>query len=121
MNTPIKLVALILIATQLSSCKGTINTLSYIESENNDYKKAYILSSENSKYIEFKFGKLNYNGLYEIPEDDAPIEREIIGNTDEVIKQELEKQGIEATIGKKGDKPNGYDLIVRFEDTWRLK
>ena len=42
-----------------------------------------------------------------------------IGNTDTIIKQELEKYGIRAVIGKKGDIPENFDFIIKYRDTWR--
>ena len=101
----------------LYSCAGTIKTVSYTNAKTN-YKKAYIISSENSEFIKFKFGTLTY-GAYIPPQDDPAVESEIIGNTDLVIKDELLKYGIDAKIGKKGEVPDDFDLIVQYSDTWR--
>ena len=114
----LKTITLLLLTSLLSSCAGTITTLNYYQTKNS-YKNAYIISSDVSQYIKFKFGTLKYNGLYIPPKDDAPVDNDIIGNTDEVIKLELAKYGINATIGKKGDEPTGYDLIIEYSDTWR--
>ncbi|NHJ85657.1 MAG: hypothetical protein FK734_09360 [Asgard group archaeon] len=76
------------------------------------------MSAENSKYIEFRFGIIT-PFVYYVPPDDPAIEHETIGNTDLVIKQELEKYGIYTVIGKRGDSPENFDLIVEYNDTWR--
>lgn len=102
----------------LKGCKGTINTIKYSKQNPNTYKNAYIIASEKSEYINFKFGRFSYGG-YLPPIDDAPEVTKIIGNTDTIIKQELEKYGINAVIGKKGDQPANFDFIVAYKDTWR--
>lgn len=102
----------------LSSCAGTITTVSTTPDYNLDYRKAYIISAENSQYIKFKFGVITPYAYIVLP-DDTPQEHEIIGNTDTVIKKELEKFGITAKIGKKGDIPEDIDLIVMYSDIWR--
>jgi hypothetical protein len=100
------------------SCAGTISTVNYRNQFTSEFKKAYIISSENSQYIKFKFGTIMPYG-YIPPIDDAAEKNEIIGNTDTIIKQELEKYGIQSIIGKKGDSPEDFDLIVEYSDTWR--
>jgi hypothetical protein len=57
-------------------------------------------------------------GYMPLPDDPA-VETEKIGNTDQVIKEELEKYGISAVIGKRGDTPDDFDIIVEYRDTWR--
>lgn len=42
-----------LVVTLLSSCSGTINTVKYSVPEIKEQKKAYIISAENSQYIQF--------------------------------------------------------------------
>ena len=108
----------LLIVLALSSCGGTIKTIQYPDVTKPEFKKAYIVSPENSQYIRFKFGTLTPMG-YLPPVDDQAEESEVIGNTDAVIKQELEKYGIQSIIGKKGDTPEGFDFIVQYTDTWR--
>ena len=101
----------------LSSCAGTINTVK--QSTNlKPYAKAYIISAENSNYIKFKFGVITPYAYIVLPDDPAQ-KHDVIGNTDVVIKQELEKNGVHAEIGKKDDIPEGFDLIVLYNDTWR--
>lgn len=112
------IIKIIFIIVLFSNCAGTIKTLNYSEVGSETYKKAYIVSAKSSDYIKFKFGTFTYNG-YMVPVDDASVESEVIGNTAEVIKEELGKYGIEGTIGEKGDQPEGYDLIVKYTDTWR--
>ena len=102
----------------LVGCKGTIQTVKYAQHKSSTYKKAYIISSEKSEYIKFKFGTFRYGG-YLPPVDDAAVETERIGNTDTIIKKELEKYGIAAAIGKEGDEPKDFDLIVEYTDKWR--
>jgi len=46
-------------------------------------------------------------------------EHEIIGNTDIVIKNEVEKYGIKAEIVKKDDKLEDFDFLIEYHDTWR--
>jgi len=103
----------------LSGCAGTINTVKHITSlEPSRYTKAYIISAENSNYIKFKFGVITPYAYVVLPDDPAQ-KHEVIGNTDVVIKQELERYGVHAVTGKKGDIPEGFDLIVLYSDTWR--
>ena len=99
-------------------CAGTINTVKSSEQNTKNYKKAYIISTDNSQYIQFKFGIIT-PFAYIIPSDDPSVKHDIIGTTAEVIKKELEKNGIIAVIGKKEDTPEGFDLIVQYYDTWR--
>ena len=50
----------------------------------------------------------------------SPAEKkEIIGNTAEIIKVELAKNGISSEIGKRDDIPTDFDFIVLYQDTWR--
>ncbi len=112
------LLSLILIMTILNGCKGTIDTIKYSNQNKDNFKKAYIISSEDSEYIKFKFGRFQY-GRYVLPIDNEPEKTKVIGNTDTIIKQELEKYGISAIIGKKGDEPTNFDLIVEYKDKWR--
>jgi hypothetical protein len=100
------------------SCKGTIDTVKYSKNKTSNHKKAYIISSENSEYIKFKFGNFSYGG-YVPPKDDSAEKLKRIGNTDTIIKQVLEKYGIFSVIGKKGDTPEDFDLIIKYRDTWR--
>lgn len=102
----------------MCSCGGTIKTTQYAEQTKAEFTKAYIVSAENSQYIRFKFGKITPLG-YLPPDDDPAEEREVIGNTDLVIQQELKKHGIHSVIGKKEDVPEDFDLIVHYSDTWR--
>ena len=102
----------------LYSCAGTINTTTYLPKAKIPYKNAYIISSENSKYIKFKFGIIYPFGYIPL-KDDPSINHIAIGNTDTVICKELEKYGIKSVIGKKNDVPENYDLIVEYNDTWR--
>lgn len=113
-----KLTFSVFIVLTFYNCKGTINTITYSEKKSANYKSAYIISSENSEYIKFKFGALSY-GSYLPPKDDPAEKLKTIGNTDTIIKQELEKYGIYAVIGKKGDIPENFDLIIKYRDTWR--
>ena len=108
----------LIMALFLFSCAGTIKTTIYPKQYNPEFKKAYIISTENSQYIKFKFGTIIPFG-YIPPQDDPAVKNEVIGNTDTIIKQELEKYGIQSIIGKKGDSPEGFDLIVEYNDTWR--
>ncbi len=94
----------------------------------NQYNKAYVRKysvqksvccfADNSNYIKFKFGIITSYGCIVLP-DDPLQKKEVIGNTDVVIKQALEKYGIETAIGKKEDIPGEFDLIVLYSDTWR--
>jgi hypothetical protein len=102
----------------LFGCAGTIKTTRYQNQNNSEFKKAYIISSENSQYIKFKFGTIIPYG-YIPPVDDPAEKNDVIGNTDTIIKQELERYGIHSAIGKKGDSPEDFDLIVEYNDTWR--
>jgi hypothetical protein len=99
-------------------CAGTINTVKSSEQNTKNYKKAYIISTDNSQYIQFKFGIIT-PFAYIIPSDDPSVKHDVIGTTAEVIKKELEKNGIIAEIGKNEDTPEGFDLIVQYYDTWR--
>jgi hypothetical protein len=107
----------LLLSVVLSSCAGTISTVRHT-TETPQYKKAYVVSAENSNYIKFKFGAITPFGYIVLP-DDPSQKHEVIGNTDVVIKQELEKYGIHSVVGKKDDIPSDFDLIVLYADTWR--
>lgn len=102
----------------ISSCAGTINTVKYSVTENKKQKKAYIISAENSQYIQFKFGAITPLGYIVLP-DDPSKEHEVIGNTDLVIKNEVEKYGVKAEIIKKGDNLGDFDFLIEYHDTWR--
>ena len=103
----------------LSSCAGTIHTVRHVDKQM-DYKKAVIVSAENSQYIQFKPGMFIFPlGVYIVLPDDPAKEHKVIGNTDEVIKQELEKYGIQAKIVKKGELIEEFDFLVEYYDTWR--
>jgi hypothetical protein len=105
--------------TLFTSCAGTINTVRHT-SEKPEYKRAVIISAQNSQYIQFKFGTFIGPGLYVPPTTDpSAIKHEIIGNTDEVIRKELEKYGISAEIIREGAVPDDFDLLVEYYDTWR--
>ena len=102
-----------------SSCAGTINTTKYVVQENDAEKKVYIISAENSQYIKFKPGIILPMGAY-IPLPDSPSKKhEVIGNTDLVIKKEVEKYGVKAEIVKKGDVLDDFDFLIEYHDTWR--
>jgi hypothetical protein len=117
-TSPLQTIFIFLLLILLLGCAGTIQTTHYSNSSKAKYKKAYIISAENSQYIKFKFGIITPFGIIILPDDPAK-KHEIIGNTDIVIKEELEKYGIVAEIGKKGDSPEGFDVIVEYQDTWR--
>ena len=103
----------------LCSCAGTIKTIKQADyKETSTLKRAYIISVESSNYIKFKFGLITPYGYITMP-DDPPQRHAVIGNTDKVIKAELEKNGVQAEIGKKGDSPEGYDFVVLYRDIWR--
>lgn len=93
-----------------SSCAGTIHTSGSLNS--GAYKKAFIVAAHDSQYIKFKF-------LYMYLGDHTPSAHEKIGNTDLVIKNELEKRGIYSVIGVDGEIPEDIDLIVSYNDVWR--
>ena len=113
-----KLTFFVFILITFYNFKGTISTVTYSNSKIKNYKSAYIISSENSEYIKFKFGELSYGGY--LPPKDYPAEKlKRIGNTDTIIKRELEKYGILSIIGKKGDTPENFDLIIKYTDKWR--
>ncbi len=109
---------LLIILLIFYGCAGTINTVKSSEQNTKNYKKAYIISTDNSQYIQFKFGIIT-PFAYIIPSDDPSVKHDVIGTTAEVIKKELEKNGIIAEIGKNEDTPEGFDLIVQYYDTWR--
>lgn len=72
----------------LCSCAGTIQTVRQTQQPISNFKKALIISSENSQYIRFKFGIITPDAYIILP-DDPPQNHEKIGNTDIVIKKEL--------------------------------
>ncbi len=102
----------------LCACAGTIKTVRYSNQSIVSYKKAFIVSAENSQYVKFKMGVITPFAYVVLPDDPAR-KHEVIGNTDVIIKNELEKYGISAEIGKKGDEPEDFDLIIQYKDTWR--
>lgn len=54
---------------------------------------------------------------YIILPDDSAKEHEIIGNTDLVIKNEVEKYRVKAEIVKKGDELGDFDFLIEYHDT----
>ncbi|MCW2118422.1 hypothetical protein [Flavobacterium sp. 7A] len=103
----------------LVSCAGTIKTTKFDKEKVNTYKKTYIISAKNSQYIKFHFGTITPFPIY-IPADIPAQNAAVIGNTAEVIKQELEKNGIQAVIGSKDNiPPTDFDLIIEYYDVWR--
>ena len=107
----------LLFALALSSCAGTVRTTQQA-SVRPDYKSAYIVSAEHSNYIKFKMGIIT-PFFYVVPADGPAQKREVIGDTDLVIEQELLKYGVQSTIGQKDDPLAGYDLVVFYNETWR--
>ena len=95
-----KSILLLIVAMLFCNCAGTIHTVRHVNTQN-EYKKAVIISAESSNYIQFKPGIIIPIGVYIVLPDDPAEKREVIGNTDNVIKQELEKYGIHAEIVKK--------------------
>ncbi|NLB63200.1 MAG: hypothetical protein GX801_03725 [Fibrobacter sp.] len=112
-------IKLIIGSLLLCSCAGTIHTVKH-DNTQTVYKKAIIISAESSNYISFQPGAIISPGVY-VPlfDDPAAEKHEVIGNTDMVIKQELEKHGIYAEIVKKGEIAEEFDFIVGYYDTWR--
>ena len=116
-------VLLYLISFSFGVCLGNIKSVTVLS---NGSKKIYCYgdfhsmadSTDNSQYIQFKFGIIT-PFAYIIPSDDPSVKHDVIGTTAEVIKKELEKNGIIAEIGKNEDTPEGFDLIVQYYDTWR--
>lgn len=102
----------------LYSCAGTIQTVGQFQRPGTNYTRAYIVSTDNSQYIKFRFGVITPYAYIVLPDNPAQ-KHEKIGNTDFVIKQELEKYDITAVIGKEGDIPEDIDLIVLYNDIWR--
>ena len=100
------------------SCAGTIRTIEVYNEMPREYKNAYIVLAQNSKYIKFKFGVITPTTYFPLPDHTAVV-TQVIGNTDVVIKKELEKYGISAEIGQVGYLPGPYDLIIVYHDTWR--
>lgn len=117
-NTMQRISFMLITSFMFYGCAGTINTVKSPEHNIKNYKKAYIISTDNSQYIQFKFGVIT-PFAYIIPSDDPAVQHDIIGTTADVIKNELEKNGIIAEIGKKEDTPVGFDFIVQYYDTWR--
>lgn len=109
---------LFLIAVSFSGCAGTIKTVKYTQKQT-EHRKAIIISAENSQYIQFKPGIIVPATGYIVLPDDLAKKHEVIGNTDEVIKRELEKYGIYAEIVKEGKVLDDFDLLVEYYDTWR--
>jgi hypothetical protein len=114
----IKSTYLLIVVIIFSSCAGTINTVRYTTTIQPGYKKAVIVSAENSQYIKFKPGII-IPLVYIILPDDPAKKHEVIGNTDEVIKNEFEKYGISAEIIKNGELPDDFDLLIEYHDVWR--
>ena len=105
-------------ALLISRCAGTIRTIIIYNENPKNYKNAYIISATNSKYIKFKFGVITPIAYIPLPDNPA-VTTQVIGNTDIVIKKELEKYGISAEIGQVGHLPGPHDLIIIYHDTWR--
>lgn len=108
-----------ILAILISSCAGTIKTTKYTVTETKEQKKVYIISAENSQYIQFKPGVILPMGGYIVLPDDPSKTHEVIGSTDLIIKNEVEKYGIKAEIVKKGDVLGDFDFLIEYHDTWR--
>ncbi len=63
---------ILIIAFTVFGCAGTINTVKSPEKITKNYKKAYIISTDNSQYIKFKFGIIT-PFAYIIPSDDPAV------------------------------------------------
>ncbi|MFN8346886.1 MAG: hypothetical protein U0X91_17930 [Spirosomataceae bacterium] len=113
-----KTVVIIHFALFFIGCTGKINTVKDRNYNLKSYKKAFIISAENSQYIKFRFGIITPLTYIVLP-DKPPIKHKIIGETDLIIKQEVEKYGISAEIGNKESIPQDIDLIILYNDTWR--
>jgi hypothetical protein len=113
-----RIIYLFISTVLLNSCAGTVNTTRHVNKQS-EYKKAVIVSAENSQYIQFKLGVTAAPGVYIPPQDGQAEKHEVIGNTDIAIKNELEKYGIISEIVEKGELPDDYDLLVEYNDTWR--
>ncbi len=101
-------------------CAGKITTIKTPKADTSKFKKAFIISAENSQYIEFKFGSILAGGAYLPPVNDDPAKTtKVKGKTAEVIKEELSKYGVASIIGEKGSTPEDIDVIVKYSDIWR--
>ena len=110
--------SLLILILFLWNCAGTIHTNRLPGYDFKNFKKAYIVSAKNSQYIKFQFGILA--GMTYIPPVNEQAEStEKIGNTDIVLKNELEKYGIVSVIGTEGTVPEDVDIIVKYSDVWR--
>jgi hypothetical protein len=107
----------LLLFLMLCSCAGTIRTTKYTNQNASNYKKAYVVVNQSSQYIEFQPSIITPNLYISMPDDPAEV-HEVIGNTDIVIKEELEKYGMIVEIGKMPDTAS-FDLMVKYNDTWR--
>jgi hypothetical protein len=101
----------------LVGCAGVVRS-TVIHDEFYKQKKVLIIKSDASSYIPFQMGNI-IGGMYFPPTTSTVKEKPVIGNTDIVIKKELEKRGFEVYIA--GDKPitNDFQLVVRYKDTWK--
>lgn len=99
------------------SCSGKIITTNNGFSKN-QFSKAYIISNEESRRkLPFVVPLPNVT----IHGTTAAGKTKKIGNIEEVIKNELEKHGIEAIIATDNDEdiPEDIDFIVIYYDIWR--
>jgi hypothetical protein len=108
----------LIIPFMVFGCGGATNIVKSPEQITENYKKAYIIATYNSQYIKSKFVVIT-PFAYIIPSDDDAVQHDVIGTTADVIKKELENNGIIAEIGKKEHTPVGFDFIVQYYDTWR--
>lgn len=100
-------------------CAGTIKTHNYYSTQEKTYNKVYVVAAENSQFIRFKPGIILPMGGYIVLRDDPAVQRSVIGNTDQVIKTELERYGYNVEIVHRGDLLGDFDFLVEYHDTWR--
>ncbi len=103
----------------LTGCAGTIKTHNYHSVKEKTFNKVYVVAAENSKFIRFKPGIVLPMGSYIVLKDDPAVQKPVIGNTDQVIKAELEQYGYDVEIVNKGDLLGDFDFLVAYQDTWR--
>jgi hypothetical protein len=111
---------LYLVVLSQSACKGTIETVTYV-SKNIRFKRAYIIAPQRPTHYKFVptmipayfWDESHRDALY------ASAEKiEVVGKTEKAIREELEEYGISAVIGTSKNAPEGFDIIVKFNESW---
>ena len=111
-----KLISTLIIIAFISGCAGTRHTLISPDINLKEYKKAFIIANEHSKFQTANI-ILFPGGATAVPGKIKEVNTK--GNIPSAIQRELAKYEIISIIGKTSDNiPDDIDIIVKYEDLW---